>query len=157
MPEKAKKTIAVDSPEGFFDRELSWLAFARRVLAQIDDADLPLLERAKFAGIMGMLHDEFFMKRIGGLKRRIKKGSSKLSLDGRTASEQLEACRIEIRDQVEILTATLEETLLPAFAAEGLPIRRHADLEPAQRHPCQGREVADPGGSDDQLLQGHPC
>ena len=133
MPEKAKKTIAVDSPQAFFDRELSWLAFARRVLAQIDDADLPLLERAKFAGIMGMLHDEFFMKRIGGLKRRIKKGSSKLSLDGRTASEQLEACRIEIRDQVEILTATLEENLLPAFAAEGLPIRRHADLEPAQQ------------------------
>ena len=133
MLETGKKTVAVDSPEAFFDRELSWLAFARRVLAQIEDPELPLLERAKFAGIMGMLHDEFFMKRIGGLKKRIRKGSSKISLDGRTAAEQLEACQVEIRDQVEILTGALQDNLLPALAAEGLPIRQYSDLEPAQQ------------------------
>ncbi|MBW1877521.1 MAG: hypothetical protein JRJ84_04085, partial [Deltaproteobacteria bacterium] len=55
--------IPVDAPQALFNRELSWLAFARRVLAQVEDPGLPLLERIKFAGIVGMLHDEFFMKR----------------------------------------------------------------------------------------------
>lgn len=133
MSASSEKPIAVDSPAAFQDRELSWLAFARRVLAQTEDSELALLERLKFAGIMGMLHDEFFMKRIGGLKRKIKKGSSKLSLDGRTAAQQLEACREEIREQVAILNRALEEELLPGLAAEGLPIRRYSELEPSQQ------------------------
>jgi polyphosphate kinase len=133
VSETNQKPIAVDSPAAFHDRELSWLAFARRVLAQIEDTELALLERLKFAGIMGMLHDEFFMKRIGGLKRKIRKGSSKLSLNGCTATEQLEACQAEIRDQVEILARALEENLLPALAAESVPIRRYLDLEPTQQ------------------------
>ncbi len=74
----------MDSPEQFFNRELSWLGFARRVLALVEDRDLPLLERVKFAGIMGMLHDEFFMKRISGLKRHIALIPEKISIDGRT-------------------------------------------------------------------------
>ena len=49
--------------KAFFNRELSWLSFARRVLAQARDRELPLLERVKFVGILGMLHDEFFMNR----------------------------------------------------------------------------------------------
>jgi len=66
-----KSTIA--PPDTLINRELSWLGFARRVLALAEDRNLPLLERVKFAGIMGMLHDEFAMKRIGGLKRRSRK------------------------------------------------------------------------------------
>ena len=69
MSTEVLKPIDVRSPEAFLNRELSWLAFARRVLSQVEDPRLPLLERVKFAGIMGMLHDEFFMKRMGGLKR----------------------------------------------------------------------------------------
>ena len=60
-----------DSPNTLINRELSWLSFARRVLALAEDPELPLLERVKFAGIMGMLYDEFAMKRIGGIKRKI--------------------------------------------------------------------------------------
>ena len=67
---KAKK-IKLDSTDALINRELSWLSFARRVLALVEDPGSPLLERIKFAGIMGMLHDEFAMKRMGGLKRRI--------------------------------------------------------------------------------------
>ena len=89
-------TTPVDSPPAFFDRELSWLAFARRVLALVEDRDLPLFERIKFAGIMGMLHDEFFMKRMSGIKRKMRKRPDKRSLDGRTAAQELVACRAEV-------------------------------------------------------------
>ena len=61
----------VDTPAAFINRELSWLAFARRVLALAEDPREPLLERVKFAGIMGMIYDEFAMKRIGGLRRQV--------------------------------------------------------------------------------------
>jgi polyphosphate kinase len=58
---RSQHEILIDSPYAFFNRELSWLQFARRVLEMARDSDLPLLERMKFAGILGMLHDEFFM------------------------------------------------------------------------------------------------
>ena len=101
---KKPETIAIDSPQAYFNRELSWLSFARRVLAQVEDPQLPLLERVKFAGIIGMLHDEFFMKRIGGLKRQLLKGVEKTSPDGRTPLEELMACREEILVQTSILS-----------------------------------------------------
>lgn len=84
--------IGPDQPEAYFNRELSWLAFAARVLALAEDPELPLLERVKFAGILGMLHDEFFMKRVSGLKKLVRKGSRRRSLDGRTPEEEMSAC-----------------------------------------------------------------
>ena len=85
--------LPLDSPKIFFNRELSWLSFAERVIELIEDQQLPLLERVKFAGIAGMLHDEFFMKRISGLKRKIERGSRKTSLDGMPPDEELASCR----------------------------------------------------------------
>ncbi len=120
-------------PEAFFDRELSWLVFARRVLAQVEDSSLPLFERIKFAGIMGMLHDEFFMKRMSGIKRRIRKKSIKLSLDGRTAAQQFEACRSELVQQDEILSDVIAGEILPALAAEGIPIVDYATVEESEQ------------------------
>ena len=63
---KMKDELTPDSPGAFINREMSWLRFARRVLELVQDPEVPLLERVKFAGILGMLHDEFFMKRIAG-------------------------------------------------------------------------------------------
>jgi polyphosphate kinase len=86
---RSKETITAQSPAAFINRELSWLNFARRVLEMAQDPEVPLLERVKFAGILGMLHDEFFMKRISGLKRQVRKGVDKLSLDGLRPGEEL--------------------------------------------------------------------
>ena len=80
----------------FFNRELSFLAFARRVMEMVHDPDVPLLERVKFAGIVGMLHDEFSMKRLSGLKRQIQRRKLKRSLDGRTPLQEFDACREEL-------------------------------------------------------------
>ena len=113
---------AVDAPEACFDRELSWLAFARRVLALVGDRELPLLERLKFAGIMGALHDEFFMKRMSMLKRRISRRTKTKSAAGLSNPDLLDACREELLDQIEVLDRSLFGDLLPALAAEGLPV-----------------------------------
>ena len=68
--------VTPDSPAALINRELSWLSFARRVLALAEDPEQPVLERVKFAGIMGMIYDEFAMKRIGGLLRQVRRGGS---------------------------------------------------------------------------------
>src|ERR1700761_1874971 len=98
--------IALDSPAALINRELSWLSFSRRVLALPEDPGQPLLERVKFAGIIGMIHDEFAMKRIGGLSQQARKGWAKRGPDGLPPAEVLEACRAELRSQQQ-LVATL--------------------------------------------------
>jgi polyphosphate kinase len=130
-PEDA--TILVDLSDALIDRELSWLAFARRVLALADDQDLPLFERIKFVGIMGMLHDEFFMKRVSGIKRKLRRWPDKLSLDGRSPAEELETCRAELVDQSAILEQVFERDIRPALAREDLPILAWDHLDEATR------------------------
>jgi len=127
------KEVPLNAPEAFFNRELSWLAFVRRVLSRVQDESLPLLERLKFAGITAMLHEEFFMKRISGLKRQISHGSRKLSLDGRTPSEEFQVCREELLAQDDILTHALHDSLLPQLAAAGHPILDYDSLDEQQK------------------------
>lgn len=129
----AAVAAAQDLPTAFINRELSWLGFARRVLALAEDPGQPLLERVKFAGIMGMLYDEFAMKRIGGLFRRVRKGECKRGPDGLTAVEELAACRAELCDQQAAVTRLVAEQLRPALRAIGAPIADLGDLDPDQR------------------------
>lgn len=120
------------TPNSFLNRELSWLNFARRVLALVEDREQPLMERVRFAGIMGMLHDEFFMKRISGLKRMIKQGVEKASQDGMKPSEEMKACRKELLHQISLLTRVLQEEIRPALRKAGIPILDYADLSKKQ-------------------------
>ncbi|MGD2185917.1 MAG: polyphosphate kinase 1 [Desulfobacterales bacterium] len=138
--EKPEK-IDVDSPSALINRELSWLSFARRVLALAEDPELPLLERVKFAGIMGMLYDEFAMKRMGGLKRKIekrkKKKKEKLSPDGLSAEDELKACRDELRKQARLVSRLVTNKLRPALAAVGIPILEYSELSDKQQKQMQ--------------------
>jgi polyphosphate kinase len=122
-----------DSPAALINRELSWLSFARRVLALAEDPEQPLLERVKFAGIMGMLYDEFAMKRIGGLLRQVAKGERRPGPDGLTPAEVLKACRAELRSQQEAVARLVDEQLRPALRELGTPILDVGDLDPDQR------------------------
>ncbi len=123
--------IKLNSPDTLINRELSWLNFARRVLALAEDPKLPLLERVKFTGIMGALYDEFAMKRIGSLKRGLKK--KKLSHGGLTQAEELRACREELNRQTLLVSRLVGEKLRPALAEAGIPILEYKDLDKSQR------------------------
>ena len=86
-----KEDFAGDLPPGrFLDRELSWLAFNKRVLDLADDPGLPLLDRTKFLAIFARNLDEFFMVRVAGLKRRIATGIAVRAASGLTPREVLE-------------------------------------------------------------------
>ena len=113
----------------FFNRELSFLTFARRVMEMVHDPDVPLLERVKFAGIVGMLHDEFTMKRVSGLKRQIRRRKIKRSLDGRTPLQEFTACREALVEQAGLLARAVNDSLRPALRDAGIPILDHAELE----------------------------
>jgi len=125
--------LTPDSPAALINRELSWLSFAHRVLALAEDPEQPLLERVKFAGIMGMIYDEFAMKRIGGLLRQVAKAERKPGPDGLTPFEALKACRAELRSQQEAVATLVDEQLRPALRELGTPILDMADLEQSQR------------------------
>lgn len=122
-----------EGPSRFINRELSWLNFASRVIALAEDSEVPLFERIKFAGIAGMLHDEFFMKRITGLKRQLKKNITKKSTDGLSPLEKFESCREQIGDQVGRLGKLFRDELRPAMLAKGIPILDHDELELEQK------------------------
>ena len=125
--------VTPDSPAALINRELSWLSFARRVLALAEDPEQPLLERVKFAGIMGMICDEFAMKRIGGLFRQVRRGKGSPGPDGLTPAEVLDACLAELRSQQELVASLVEEQLRPALRDLGTPILDVRDLDPSQR------------------------
>ncbi len=129
MSQQESARISADAAEAYLNRELSWLGFARRVLALAEDGDLPLLERMKFAGIIGMLHDEFFMKRVSGLKRQLARNVTRRGPDGMSTPEVFEACRAEILSQKGVISRVLERELRPALQEAGTPILDYTQLD----------------------------
>ena len=121
-----------DAPEWYLNRELTWLAFNQRVLHEAQDERTPLLERVKFLAIVSSNLDEFFMKRIGGLKQQIGARVRDLTVDGRSPEQQLSECLAVARDLVEqqrVLASHLHELL----KARGIVLRSYKRLTEAQR------------------------
>ena len=112
------------------NRELSMLAFNRRVLAQAEDTGIPLLERLKYLCIVSSNLDEFFEVRIASLIARDRQHygvAHPISLPN--LSEVTETCKALVRQQY----AVLNEQILPLLAAEGIHLLRHVDRDDAQR------------------------
>jgi polyphosphate kinase len=125
--------IGLDSPARYLNRELSWLDFADRLVDLAEDPDQPLLERAKFIAIWSGGLDEFFQVRVAGLKDQIAAGVAKLSPDGMTAAEQLNAIGSQSRVQLGRIDGIYNEQILPALAKAGVEIWSWEDLDDAER------------------------
>jgi len=117
----------------FLNRELSLLAFNRRVLAQAADASVPLLERLRFLCIMSSNMDEFFEIRIAGLREQIRLGAAlSTSTDGASARESFARVSREAHQLIAEQYALLNDTMLPALAAEGIVFLRRSQWTPEQ-------------------------
>jgi len=111
-------------PSLLLNRELTWLNFNFRVLAQAEDPDTPRLERLNFISIVGANLDEFFMKRIGGLKQQVVAGVQAPSADGRSAREQIEDAytliRVLVARQRRVLAGLLDDLKLHSIEIRGV-------------------------------------
>ncbi len=119
-------------PDLYLNRELTWLAFNDRVLAEARDSRNPLLERLKFVAIVASNLDEFFMKRIGGLKQQVGAGIQALTIDGRTPQQQIDECLDQVRGQKAAHREVVAE-VLAALEAQGVRIAPYEDLTGHQK------------------------
>ncbi|HEY9675465.1 MAG TPA: polyphosphate kinase 1 [Waterburya sp.] len=117
----------------YFNRELSWLEFNDRVLHEATDPRTPLLERLKFMSIFSSNLDEFFMVRVAGLKKQVDAQVSKLTPDGRTPSDQLEAINQRLHPMVMEAHQHFEKVLRPQLALVGVHLLDYMDLNQEQR------------------------
>ncbi|MEW8256961.1 MAG: polyphosphate kinase 1, partial [Candidatus Thiodiazotropha taylori] len=124
--------IDLDDASLYLNRELTWLAFNRRVLAEASREKNPLLERVKFLAIVSNNLDEFFMKRIGGLKQQVAAGISIPSVDGRTPMQQLEECHKVTREMQQTQEQIYNE-LLQALSEEEIRITEYQSLNEHQQ------------------------
>jgi polyphosphate kinase len=112
-----------------YNRELAYLDFNWRVLNEALDARNPLLERLRFIAITASNLDEFFRKRVGGLKRQKAAGIEHLTLPGLTPEHQLQLISKAVRPMIEAQSECLANEILPALAENGLRILNYTELD----------------------------
>jgi polyphosphate kinase len=117
----------LNDSEWYLNRELTWLGFNQRVLHEAEDSRTPLLERLKFIAIVSANLDEFFMKRIGGLKQQIGAVMRELTLDGRTPRQQVQECHLVIR-ALEAKKDQLFHQIRSLLEDKGIAIETYGEL-----------------------------
>jgi len=117
----------------YLNRDLSWLEFNRRVLHEALDRRTPLLERVQFLAIFTSNLDEFFMKRVGALKRSVAAGLVQTGPDGRTPAQTLAAIRQAVLPMLTQQSRCFEQEILPELARNGIHLLNWENLSPAER------------------------
>ena len=117
----------------FFDRELSWLKFNKRVLELAQDEDLPIIERASFAAIFANNLDEFFMVRVAGLKRRIDTGIAVTAASGLSPRQQLRAISEQAHRLQDEHAHYMIDHILPDLAKEKIVLLSWDKLTAAEQ------------------------
>ncbi len=124
--------IDLGDPALYLNRELTWLEFNRRVLNEAEDERTPLLERVKFLAIVSSNLDEFFMKRIGGLKQQVGAGVQELTVDGRTPQRQIDEAQAVVAE-IESRKERIVPEVLGRLAEHGIEVIDHSDLDAKER------------------------
>jgi polyphosphate kinase len=124
---------ALATSDRVYNYELAWLDFNWRVLFEAMDARTPLLERLKFIAITASNLDEYFSKRVGGLKRQAAAGISNLKLEGMTPAEKLALIAQAIHPMIEQQSETLLNHILPELAEQGVMLLDYSACTPEQR------------------------
>ncbi|MFM7312489.1 MAG: RNA degradosome polyphosphate kinase, partial [Cyanobium sp.] len=124
---------SIVAPELYINRELSWIEFNRRVLAQALDEHTPLLEQAKFSAIFSNNLDEFFMVRVASLKSQQEAGVATLSDDGLTPLQQLGAIQERLRPLLELQQQHYRHSLKRELVEYGVHLLDYAQLNPEQK------------------------
>jgi len=132
-PRTAKKARVPRVRPVYFNRELSWLEFNRRVLEEAMDSSHPLLEQVKFLSIFHSNLDEFFMIRVSGLKDQIASGVGERSPDGLTPREQLTVIRERVLEMRAQARHYWEKGLRPRLAEAGVQILSYDSLKKDQK------------------------
>ena len=130
---KSDRQIDLRDPQYYLNRELSWLEFNRRVLHEALDERTPLLERLKFLAIFSSNLDEFFMVRVAGLKQQVEAAVTKLSLDGSTPTQQLQAIGDRLRPMVIEQHRHFEKVIKKELIKNGIHLLDYVDLNQEQR------------------------
>lgn len=128
-----RESTILDDPSRLLNRELSWLDFNERVLANATFDDVRPLEKAKFCAIFSNNLDEFFQVRVAGLKDQVEAGIGQLSPDGRTPAQQLTELAHRTRDLVERSEAAFLTTVVPELAAAGVVLSDWDSLDDDDR------------------------
>ncbi|HXG87412.1 MAG TPA: polyphosphate kinase 1 [Vicinamibacterales bacterium] len=118
------------SPALYINRELSWLEFNQRVLAQAQDSFHPLLERVKFLSITASNLDEFFMVRVATILKKFRADIDDVSIDGLNTEQELAAIRLRALEQMDLQSACWSHSLRPLLAAEQIYFVEPADYTP---------------------------
>lgn len=131
----AESEAAPVAPLGprFLSRDLSWLEFNRRVMAQAEDDGVPLLERFRFLSIFTSNLDEFYMKRVGLIKRQVHAGVDVAGPDGLTPRQQLSAIRAMVRDLQDREHEVFSKQLIPALLVAGIELVAYDALTERER------------------------
>jgi polyphosphate kinase len=123
----------------YLNRELSWLEFNARVLAEAESESVPLLERLKFHAIVASNLDEFFMVRVAGLKQQLTGEVGEIQPDGMTVAQQLSAVATRVHQLVERQAENLTGNLLPKLATMGIVIVKPEGLPPESQAALDAR------------------
>lgn len=126
---KPEKSINLDSPEFFFNRELSLLEFQSRVLAEAEGKRHPLLERLKFLIILSTNLDEFFMIRVAGLKSQAANDVLELSFDGMSPEQQLLEIRRRLAPMYKQQEQLLIKDIMPELEKNGVVVHSYKNLD----------------------------
>jgi polyphosphate kinase len=118
----------------YINRELSWLEFNQRVLAQAQDSFHPLLERVKFLAITASNLDEFFMVRVATILKKFRADIDDTSIDGLSTEQELAVIRQRALEQMDLQSACWSHSLRPLLEAEGIHFIEPAAYTPALDH-----------------------